>query len=220
MAEALAWVKESDGPTLIVIDSAESAGCPSDGADVAPWLAKIVLPFLEAGCTVLVLDHVPKRKEGRALGPIGSQHKLARVDGAALYVSGIPWTQKTDGHLVLTNHKDRHGQLPAPIGKAVARLIGTHEGDGLKMSIVSPETEDNLEEAYIPTLRALAGAGPDGVHGQKAMRDLVVGRNNQKDKAIGDLVELGFILKTPGKKVHYSITALGLEELGAADDED
>ena len=99
MAEALAWVKESDGPTLIVIDSAESAGCPSDGADVAPWLAKIVLPFLEAGCTVLVLDHVAKRKEGRALGPIGSQHKLARVDGAALYVSGVPWTQKTDGHL-------------------------------------------------------------------------------------------------------------------------
>ena len=220
LAEAMAWVKESEGPTLIVIDSAESAGCPSDGADVAPWLAKIVLPFLEAGCTVLVLDHVPKRKEGRPLGPIGSQHKLARVDGAALFVTGVPWTQKTDGHLVLTNHKDRHGQLPAPIGKAVARLIGTHDGEALALSIVAPETEDNLEEAYIPTLRALAGAGPEGVHGQKAMRDLVVGRNNQKDKAIGDLVQLGFILKTRGKKVHYSITALGLDELGAADDED
>ena len=34
MTEALEWVKEkeSDGPTLVVIDSAESAGCPSDGA--------------------------------------------------------------------------------------------------------------------------------------------------------------------------------------------
>ena len=222
MAEALAWVKESDGPTLIVIDSAESAGCPSDGADVAPWLAKIVQPFLDAGCTVLVLDHVPKRKEGRPLGPIGSQHKLARIDGAALFISGIPWTQKTDGHLVLTNHKDRHGQLPAPIGKAVARLIGTHEGEGLNMSIVSPETEDNLEEAYIPTLQALADASKDGIHGQKAMRDLVVGRADQRDKAIGDLVDLGFILKTPGRrgvKVHYAITALGLEEL-KGDDED
>ena len=215
----MTWIAGGDGPTLVVIDSAESAGCPSDGADVAPWLAKIVLPFLEAGATVLVLDHVPKRKEGRPLGPIGSQHKLARVDGAALYVSGVPWTQKTDGHLTLYNHKDRHGQLPAPIGKAVARLVGTHERDTLYLSIVAPETEDNLEEAYIPTLRALVSAGPDGVHGQKAMRDLVVGRNNQKDKAISDLVELGFVLKTPGKKVHYSITALGLEELGASDDE-
>ena len=219
MAEAMAWVKEGDGPTLIVIDSAESAGCPSDGTDVAPWLAKIVQPFLDAGCTVLVLDHVAKRKEGRALGPIGSQHKLARIDGAALFVSGVPRTQKTDGYLVLRNDKDRHGQLPAPIGKAVARLIGTHEGDTLNMSIVAPETEDNIEEAYIPTLQALADAGPDGVHGQQAMRDLVVGRGSQRDKTIGDLVTLGFILKTRGKKVHYSITALGLEELGAADDE-
>ena len=222
MAEALAWVKESDGPALVVIDSAESAGCPADGSDVAPWLTKMVQPFLDVGSTVLVLDHVPKRKEGRPLGPIGSQHKLARVNGAALFVSGVPWTQKTDGHLVLTNHKDRHGQLPAPIGKAVARLIGTHEGEGLTLSIVAPETEDNLEEAYIPTLQALADASKDGIQGQKAMRDLVVGRADQRDKAIGDLVDLGFILKTPGKrgrKVHYAITALGLEELGAADNE-
>ena len=219
MSEAMEWVAGGDGPTLIVIDSAESAGCPADGSDVAPWLKKTVRPFLEAGCTVLVIDHIPKRKESRPMGPIGSQHKLARIDGAALLVTGIPWTQKTDGHLVLTNHKDRHGMLPSPIGKAVARMIGTHENGTLNLSIVSPENQDNLEEAYIPTLRALASAGPDGVHGQKAMRDLVVGRNNQKDKAIGDLVGLGFILKTPGKPVHYSITALGLEELGDVDDE-
>ena len=51
------------------------------------------------------------------------------------------------------------------------------------------------------------------------MRELVVGRANQRDKAIGDLVALGFILKTPGKKVHYKITALGLEELAGDDDE-
>ena len=46
-----------------------------------------------------------------------------------------------------------------------------------------------------------------------------MGRANQRDKTISDLVALGFILKTPGKKVHYSITALGLEELGGDDDE-
>ena len=217
--EALTWVSGGDGPTLVVIDSAESAGCPSDGADVAPWLSKLVLPFLNAGATTLVIDHIPKRKEGRPLGPIGSQHKLARIDGAALLVTGVPWTQKTDGHLVLTNHKDRHGQLPAPNGKAVARVIGTHEHDSLYMNITSPEKEDNLEEAYIPTLRALVGAGKDGVVGQKAMRDLVVGRGSQRDKAIGDLVEFGYILKTKGKKLHYSITASGLEELEASDDE-
>ena len=222
MTEALEWVAGSDGPALVIIDSAESAGCPSDGADVAPWLAKIVLPFRDVGCTVLVIDHVPKRKEGRPLGPIGSQHKLARIDGAALFVSGVPWTEKMDGHLVLTNHKDRHGQLPAPIGKAVARIIVTHDGDSLNMNIVSPEKEDNLEESYIPTLRALADASQDGIRGQKAMRDLVVGRADQRDKAISNLVELGFIVKTKGskgQKVHYAISPSGLEELKAEADE-
>ena len=223
MTEALTWVQGGDGPPLVVIDSAESAGCPSDGADVAPWLAKIVLPFLNAGCTVLVIDHVPKRKEGRPLGPIGSQHKLARIDGAALLVTGVPWTIKTDGHLVLTNHKDRHGQLPAPNGKAIARVIGTREGDTLNLNIVGPEKEDNIEEAYIPTLRAVMAAGPDGVNGQRAMRDLVVGRASQRDKTIGELVEQGFILKRPperkGQKTHYSITAEGLEEVEASNDD-
>ena len=92
------------------------------------------------------------------------------------------------------------------------------------MSIVAPETQDNIEEAYAPTLRALAGAGKDGILGQKAMRDLVVGRNNQRDKTIGDLVEQGFILKRQpersGQKIHYSITALGLEELGDSEDDE
>ena len=69
------------------------------------------------------------------------------------------------------------------------------------------------------TLRALKNAGPDGAQGQKAMRDLIVGRGTQRDKTIGDLVDLGFILKTRGKKVHYSITALGLEELAGDDGE-
>ena len=222
MTEALEWAAGGDGPTLVAIDSAESAGCPSDGADVAPWLAKMVVPFRDAGCTVLVIDHVPKRKEGRPLGPIGSQHKLARIDGAAIFVSGVPWTEKADGHLVLTNHKDRHGQLPAPNGKAVARIIGTHEGDSLYINIVGPEKEDNLEESYIPTLRAVVGAGKDGVQGQKAMRELVVGRGSQRDKTITDLVEQGFILKRSperkGQKVHYSITAEGLEEVGDSED--
>ena len=217
MAEAMTWIAGGDGPTLVVIDSAESAGCPSDGADVAPWLAKIVLPFLEAGATVLVLDHVPKRKEGRALGPIGSQHKLARVDGAALFVSGVPWTQKTDGHLVLTVHKDRHGALPSPTGKAVARVIGTHERDTLTLSIEPPEAEDNPVEAFGPMLRVLA-EHPDGVVGQAAMRELVTGRIQKKDSLIAEAVTEGLILKDkPGRKVRYMVSESGQEFLGDDD---
>ena len=206
--------------SLVVIDSAESAGCPSDGTDVAPWIAKMLLPFMDFGVSVLVLDHVPKRKEGRPLGPIGSQHKLARVDGAALLASGVPWTQKSDGYVTLTNHKDRQGGLPAPTGKPVARIVGTHEGANLTITIVPPDAEDNPEEAFAPTLRALAERGESGVHGHRAMRNLVSGRTQQRDKTIALLVTEGLISKEKdGKKLRYRLTAVGRELLQDEDED-
>ena len=219
MSQLQEWQQGSEGPALVVIDAAASSGAPSDGSDVEPWLRTFVNPFADEGHTLLVLDHVAKKRLGRPDGPIGSARKLQAVTGAALDLSGIAWTQKKDGVVKLVLHKDRYGALPASRRQPVARIYGRHVDGTLTLSIEPPEAEDNIEEAYIPTLRALKNAGPDGVQGQKAMRDLVVGRGSQRDKTIGDLVELGFILKTRAKKVHYSITALGLEELGASEDE-
>ena len=221
MAEVSEWIAGGEGPTLLVIDSAESAGCPSDGADVAPWLAKTVLPFREAGATVLVLDHVPKQRINRPLGPIGSQHKLARVDGAALFVSGVPWTAKADGYLTLFNHKDRNGQLPAPIGKAVARLIGTHEGEGLALSIVSPEAEDNVSVDGLDLTASLQAIADKGVLvGYEALLDSVGNYHKAKRLAIvGELKDNGYITqskRTKGK-THYSISEIGMTYLAEDD---
>ena len=83
--------------TLVVVDSAEAAGCPSDGADVMPWLRHNIDPWIAAGCAVLLVDHVPKNKENRPRGGIGSNRKLAHLSGAALYLTGIPMTPTTNG---------------------------------------------------------------------------------------------------------------------------
>ena len=93
----LAWVMGGERPGLIVLDAAERAGCPSDGADVGPFFKRMVDPFLAGGASFLLLDHIPKNTDGRAAGGIGSQHKLARVDGAALKVSGKPWNRIKGG---------------------------------------------------------------------------------------------------------------------------
>ncbi len=95
-AEALEFLA-GDLPGLVVIDSATSFGCPSDGADVSQWMADHVNPWWSMGHTVLLLDHVPKRRQDRPRGGIGSQAKLARIDGAALYVHGKPWNGKRAG---------------------------------------------------------------------------------------------------------------------------
>ena len=213
MREAMEWLSGGDGPGLVVVDAAESSGAPSDGADVRPWLQKHLIPPKNLGNTVLVADHVGKHREGRPLGPIGSQHKLAFMD-AGLYLEGTPWTTKLDGFVKIVVHKDRPGEMPAPRGKAVARLEAKHERGGLYLSLVPPEQADNSDEAWEPTLRALAEIGMSGVHGQRAMRDLVIGQVQRRDALVRELVEEGMVSKVKdGNKMRYRITQVGLDFL-------
>ena len=88
MAQAVLWLQQGERPGLLIIDACESAGCPSDGTDVVPWFTTHVEPFRVDGISVLLLDHIPKSSEDRPAGQIGSQHKLARLDGVALFLQG------------------------------------------------------------------------------------------------------------------------------------
>ena len=128
--EALVWLLQAPDATysMVVIDSAESGGCPSDGADVAPWLRAYVDPWRRDDIAVLLLDHVPKRRESR--GAIGSQHKRAKIDGAALLAAGPAWDKATGGAVTLTNEKDRPGDLPGRIGQQVATIRGDYDPHG------------------------------------------------------------------------------------------
>ena len=200
--QAKQWLSGALDPThsLVVIDSSESAGCPSDGANVVPWYKSHVDPWREVGAGVVIIDHVPKRTEERPRGPIGSQHKLARMDGAAAAVSGVPWTKKRGGRIYLHNHKDRGGDLPAPVPKCVAVIVGSYKTvDGeptFAYAIEPPEPQDDAEDLDMAILAAVADAGPDGVTGQKAMRGLVAGRATAIDATIRNLVEVGMLEKT------------------------
>ena len=217
MSQLKEWQRESDGPALVVIDAAASSGAPSDGGDVEPWLKTFVNPFAAEKHTMLVVDHVAKQRLGRPDGPIGSARKLQAVTGAALDLSGIAWTQKKDGVVKLTVHKDRFGALPAARRQPVARIYGRHVNGTLTLSIEPPEAEDNPVQVFGPMLKVLA-EHPDGVVGQAAMRELVGGRNQKKDSVIAEAITEGYILKDkPGKKVRYRISESGQEFNGDDD---
>ena len=217
MSQLKEWQREGDGQALVVIDAAASSGAPSDGGDVEPWLKTFVKPFEDDDHTLLVLDHVAKQRLGRPDGPIGSARKLQAVTGAALDLSGIAWTQKKDGVVKLTVHKDRYGALPAARKQAVARIYGRHVNGRLTLSIEPPEAEDNPVQVFGPLLEVLA-SHPDGVVGQAAMRELVPGRNQRKDSVVAEAISEGYILKDkPGKKVRYRISESGQEFLGDDD---
>ena len=192
--DALIWLSDSPLPALIVLDSAVSLGCPSDGADVLDWMAQFVNPWWTAGHTVLLLDHVPKQRKDRPRGGIGSQAKLARLDGAALYAVGQVWNRTDGGYLHLTNHKDRAGCLPGLLGDAVATITVKHAGNHLEYTIGEPTGQsDTAEDLTDELLQALIAAG--SARGTLGIRSLITGKGTQIDNACKDLLAQGAITR-------------------------
>ena len=194
VAGALEHLDGSDIPGMIVIDSATSFGCPSDGADVMAWLQEHINPWWDAGHTVLLIDHVPKQRKDRPRGGIGSQAKLARIDGAALYAQGIPWNGHESGYVHLTVHKDRQGQLPATLNGVAATVSAEWDGLSLAWEIGLPDAKADGENLEDELLEAIFQAGDTGVRGAAGLRALLKGKSVKDiDKARDELLQAGMI---------------------------
>ena len=193
---------------LVVIDAAESAGCPSDGAPISEWWCGYVVPWREAGAGVLILDHEPKRKEGRALSAIGSTHKLSRIDGASIRVAapeGGAWTKKKDGKVILMVAKDRPGDVGA-VRKVVAVATGSYDHNGaFRLDLRSPARDGETDEEHDADtehrdiageiLVALVELAPKEVRGKRQVRKLVTGGNDAIDQAIEDIIDDGLVVR-------------------------
>lgn len=128
---------------VVVIDGAAKAmaldGVDEDRAgEVLGWMQRIVWPLCEAGATVVVLDHVPKDKDGRGRWARGSGAKLGEVDGAAYNVKvGQPWSRSRAGYALVEVAKDREGVVGA-IGDEAARLCLDPDGPYLQAELRTP----------------------------------------------------------------------------------
>ena len=100
---------------------------------------------------------------------------MARVDGAALYVTGQVWNRQQDGYIHVYVHKDRQGDLPVQLGQIAATINGVHDGPTILATIDLPNAKDEAEDVQDDLLDAIIGAGPDGVKGTDAMRKLLQG---------------------------------------------
>ena len=217
--EAMAWLLEAPNPEMnqVIIDAAESSGCPSDGSPVNDWLAKVVMPWRDPGVNsgVLVNDHIPKTKDNRPDGPIGSQRKMAAVDGISILVGGYCWSKTKSGRITLVNDKDRTGQF----GKKdpVATIIGTWEGEGESRGFsyrITESTKEDSANANIggELLTAVAEAGPLGMVGKNTLAKCVGGNRNIVFQTIDALVEGGMLAtKKAGQTITYMLTEEGLE---------
>ena len=200
----------------VIIDAAESSGCPSDGSPVNDWLAKVVMPWRDTSVNagVLVADHIPKKAEDRPDGPIGSQRKLAAVDGISLLVSGYCWTKTKSGRITLTNHKDRTGDYGR--GQTVGAIVGEWGGDGdgrtFSHRIVEPTKEDTSENVGGHIINAINDAGASGFIGKSNLYKAVGGNRNTVFRTIDSLVEgkLVTVSKSKGTDL-YRLTEDGFK---------
>jgi hypothetical protein len=218
--EAQAWLADAMDPqqSLVAIDAAESSGCPSDGADVNPWLADMVTPWRDAGAGVTVVDHYPKNaRDNPSRGPIGSGRKLAAVDGAALLVKGLPWTKSRDGRIQLINHKDRPSDLAAPPPKTIAVIEGSWRDGGFSYSIQPSKAQDDSEDMPDAILDAVAQEGGQ-VASVRKLIELVPGKQNDKHRAISSLVADGLLSKERVSKSDvFTLTPEGAARLSLDD---
>ena len=216
-AQQAQWVGH-DG--LVVIDSAEKSGCPTDGSQerVDEWWQHHVNPF-EYVCGVLIVDHISKNapEGGRPKGPIGSQSKFARIRGGGWLASakdGEQWTRNKGGMLTLTCQKDNTGHVG--IG-ATVHVQAVHRSGRLAMNLSATDLDDvrlfirgwcadDADASY--KTNDLVGRMPTmGVKGSDAKRRAIV----------REAVEEGFAASIKnGKATFYTLTLDGKRAGGAA----
>lgn len=108
-------MSEAGHPALVIIDSASPAGLERDtGSSVTSWLDAKVQPWVDAGATVIVIDH--KAKIG-GIGAAGSGDKLAQTDIAIEARAGPTglWGRDRDGSTTLYITKDRDDVTGLPV---------------------------------------------------------------------------------------------------------
>jgi len=106
-------------PDLVVLDGITGAMSlhqfdTNASTDVDQFYSLLGEPLARHGAAVVFIDHVTKSSENRGKGPIGSQHKRARVSGASYEITSVlPIAPGRAGKLRIRIDKDRLGAVRA-----------------------------------------------------------------------------------------------------------
>lgn len=187
---------------LVVIDSvgeamADVGVTQNDDDAVALWGRRVPRSLARTGATVVTLDHVPKDKEKRGHWAIGSQRKLAAIDGAAYGVTTVvPFSRSKEGIVKITVAKDRPGTFPR--GSAVAIMEMRPAGDGIHFTL-KKDGGDMDDGKWRPThlmervSRYVEAAGDEAPSGRQILAD-VGGKTDHLRVALSALVEDGHLV--------------------------
>lgn len=211
---ALSALLDEVCPALVVIDSTgESIGQqgynPNSDDEVATWFRRVPKPIARhtSKPAVLVLDHVTKAVEGQD-SPIGSQRKLAAIDGAQyIQREARSFSRERAGEAILRVIKDRHGAYAR--GQEVARLVVTPSGAGdgrLSAELVWAGRGPEEGEGFRPTAlmervsRYLEATPGPADRTQNKVKLGVKGKATSIVTALAVLVEEGYATTATGER--------------------
>ncbi|MDE0237490.1 MAG: AAA family ATPase [bacterium] len=193
---------------VLVIDSLESARCPSDTGDVGRWADQWITPTTKAGGTVIGIDHLPKHESRETFAqwldqepgddfPKGSTGKVQLVQGVGFSVrQPAAWGESTPGHLALKRCKDN--ATGSPVG--ICGVVGIiPEPDRLRMGwesqVSAAEVIDAGARTRIDWEDALAVFSEHGVPLKKTdLAEFLSGGTNAKWSAIKEWVADGLMV--------------------------
>lgn len=194
-------------------------GATNDTDDVSGWTRRIPLRIARAtGAAVACVDHVTKDKDGRGRFPVGSQAKLAAIDGAGFLVEPTSAIRPgAVGEIVMRVAKDRPGGVRAHAGEwrqgdrtqEAARItLDATDPAALTVTVVGPEVKPGGSEGgggkFTPTFymervsRFLSTT--EGEVSTKAIETEVDGRADMIRKALGELALLGYVSRRQGPR--------------------
>ncbi len=218
----------SDGCALVVLDSmgealAHSMLDQNSDGEVATWMARTARRLADGGAAVLILDHVVKDSEARGRWAIGSQRKLAAIDGAAYgLVTSQAFTRDAPGRAAVKCSKDRGGNYQA--GATVAEIVMAPDGAGGVRVVVRPPDVDMsgtplLTELMERVSRYLEQVGEMGASG-RMIEGGVRGRGESVRTALRQLVDLGFAERVgEGRAASYVSLADYRDDLASVTDD-
>ncbi len=224
-------VEAAVGCELVVIDSlgealAHSQLSQNDDGEVAGYMARSARPLADGGAAVLLLDHVVKDGEERGRWAIGSQRKLAAIDGAAYQAVTIKaLTKESPGRVKITCSKDRGGNYQH--GSTVALIELEPVGDELHVVIhvdFGTATEGApLKTGYMEKVSRALARDTEEPMSYNAIFDQVGGTPKFVREAIGSLVDLGYVTVEKGPRnarLHHLERPFSEADLLVSDDRD
>lgn len=176
----------------------------NSSTDVDQFYSLLGEPLARTDAAVVFIDHVTKSSENRGKGPIGSQHKRARVSGASYEVSALQTIAPgRAGQLKLKIDKDRLGAVRS----IHPTLAGTFHLDSTSPDrsigkVIAPDTSPGPFRhtlAMQHVSEALEQVGDEGLS-RRGIEDIGGFSKETLMQAVDELIEDGHVAREKGHR--------------------